>query len=149
MIADDALMILAAAFETQRVALDGVDRMEYDFSKDDIFFIATIWGPAAIRLTVPLKGLSVDGPGLIRLLEGNCLGHETGPAQLGWSTISDEPALVTIIDLAQLDIDLFQERVTDFLIYAHYWQLEGPRLTQGGPPSALQDEAVEMTTIRL
>jgi hypothetical protein len=149
MITDDALMILATAFDLQRVGLDPEGRPEQDFARDDVYFVVTEFGPQQIRLAVPLAGLGRNANALRRLLEGNCLSHESGPAQLGWSPIGDDPALVAFVDLARLDVDLFQERVTDFLIYAHYWQIEGPRLTQDGPPSVPQGEAVEMTTIRL
>lgn len=149
MIAEDAILILSAAFETQRVGLDADDRTEYDFANDEMYFVATQLGPQAIRLMIPLGGLSTDTHGLTRLLEGNCLGHESGPTQLAWSTIDDQPALVACIDLSLLDIDLFQERVTDFLIYAHYWQIEGPALIRGGTSALQLDDHSEMTTIRV
>jgi hypothetical protein len=149
MITDDALMILATAFDLQRVGLDAEGRPEQDFARDEIFFVATEFGPSKLRLAAPIPGLSLSAQGLTRLLEGNCLSHESGPAQLAWNPIGDGAALVAFIDLTRLDTELFQERVTDFLIYAHYWQLEGPALTVGGDTQPMAADTPEMTMIRV
>ena len=149
MITDDAMKILATAFDLQRVGMDAEGRLEQDFGRDEIFFVATEFGPRQVRLAVPLSGLSLDAHGLQRLLEGNCLGHESGSAQLAWSPIGEGAALVDVIDLTALDVDMFQERVTDFLIYAHYWQIEGPALTGADAVQTMPSDASEMTTFRV
>lgn len=137
MLATDAIALLLAAFETERVGTDGDGAPEYDLNAG-FPFVATEIGDTLLRLTAPLPDLAPllrDRPGTaLRLLAATLQGVETGAGQIGIHPALG-PALIEVIDTATLDDDGMRLRFVDFSLHVEYWRIEALPGLAGATPA--------------
>ncbi|WP_226550577.1 hypothetical protein [Celeribacter naphthalenivorans] len=145
---NDTLNMLMYAFGVDQVQALETGEMSYHFGGDQPFGALAFPGNI-LRLHVPLSLKAADTAALTRVLEGNCLGIESGTGQLALSPESDGLAMVDFIALDALEKDDVQMRIVDLLLYADYWETMGAGLLGQQSASTFAPEDALMTTIRV